>query len=172
MYNSIIKIMGFKIMEKIVSIAGYMLTQALDSINRTKILNPFLIALKENNEEFKFIPKGLSLEQTIPKTVDMFEENEQNAKSAAIVYPAELENIDGSRDSVIIAMAQDYINQEYIIISQPYKFTNNCLKVSKFELLEYSPFIVEKLDKLEECFAKGALSYDDAKHIWSERFRE
>ena len=162
---------GIIFMKKIVSVSGFMLTYALEVLDKTKILQPIYIGYSKEGKEFKIVPKGISLEQTIPKVIELFESNSENAASATIIYPAELENEDGTRESVIITMIKKYESNDYIMISQPYKFVDSKLEVSEFELLDYSPFLLERLPELETSFAEGALSYDDAEHIWSQRFK-
>jgi len=158
-------------MKKIVSIAGFMLTYVLDILDKQKRLDPIFIGLDQEDKEFKKIFNGISLEQTIPKAVSMFERNSQNAKAGIVIYPAEMEDTDNKRYSVIILMIKNYENNDYIMLSQPYSFEDSKLKVEKFELLDYSPFILESLKELEEFFINGALNYDNAEYIWSQRFK-
>ena len=155
-------------MEKIVSIAGFMLTKAIDNLDLNKFLAPMYIGYNNAKKEIKKELKGLPLEESIPKVISMFEENRQNVDSSAILFPAEVGNIDISdRESIIIVMAQDYIANEYITISLPYTFNNNKIKVSKYELIDFSPFIIDKLPRLEKSFVDGLLSYGDANLIWN-----
>jgi hypothetical protein len=111
---------------------------------------------------------GISLEQSIPKVVNMFDENSEDAICAAIVFPAEFDN-DGERESVIMVMAQEYDKKEYLTISLPYTLKNGKIKVSEFELIDYSPFLLEKLPELEKSFIHGLLSYGDATEIWCKK---
>ena len=75
-------------MKKIVSVSGFMLTYALDVLDKTKILKPKYIGYTKEGKEFEITPKGISLEHTIPKVIGLFEENSENAASATIIYPA------------------------------------------------------------------------------------
>jgi len=152
-------------MEKIVSVAGFMLTQAIDNLDRKKSIAPMFIGYKKDSKEIKKQINDLSLEQSIPKVVSMLEDNQENVENAAILFPAELEE-DGKRESVIMLMAQSYANNEYIMVSLPYKFINGKLSVASFELLDYSPFLLEELPNLEKSFINGLLSYGDAIEIW------
>ena len=153
-------------MEKIVSVAGFMLTSAIDKLSSNRTLTPMYIGYKKNYKEIKKQLSGLSLEQSIPKVVNMFDENSEDAVCAAILFPAEFEN-NGKRESIIMVMAQEYINSEYITISLPYTYKDGKIKVSEYELVDYSPFLLERLPDLEKSFVNGLLSYGDASKIWS-----
>ncbi len=158
-------------MKEIVSVSGFLLSYALDILEEHKIVKPTFIGYTKDNREIKEIPKGLSLEETIPKVLDLYENNKMELSKATICFPAELENESGVRESVVIIMVQNYETKEYLTISHPYKFSDSKLILSEFELLDYSPFLLEELPKLEKCFIQGALSCSDAEHIWSERFK-
>jgi len=153
-------------MEKIVSVAGFMLTKAIDNLDRQKMLAPTFVGYKSGCKEIKKSLSSLSLEQSIPKIVSIYEENQENVEYASIVFPAELES-KGSRESVIMLMAQEYKTEEYIIISLPYEIKEGKVKVKEYELIDYSPFLLEKLPNLEKSFVNGLLSYGDASEIWS-----
>jgi len=155
-------------MEKIVSVAGFMLTSAIDKLGNNKTLTPMYIGYKKNYEEIRKHMNGISLEQSIPKVVNMFDENTEDVICAAILFPAEFDN-DGERESVIMVMAQDYNKKEYLTISLPYILKNGRIKVSEFELIDYSPFLLEKLPELEKSFIGGLLSYGDATEIWCKK---
>jgi len=157
-------------MNEIVTVAGYMLTQAIDTIERKGFLNPFFSGFDKDDKLVTFTCTDISLELSIPKIIRKFESNEKNLKCAAIAYPAEIEDAYGNRESVIIVMVQNYTTDEYLMIFQPYERKDGKLEVYKYELLNFSPKLVDKLDEMEECFIQGALKYDDANHIWSERF--
>ncbi len=152
-------------MDKIVSVAGFMLTSAIDKLGTNKKLTPMYIGYKKDYKEIKKQLSGLSLEHSIPKVISMFEDNSEDAVCACIIFPAEFDN-NGVRESVIMVMAQEYINNEYITISLPYNFKDGKIKVSEFELIDYSPFLLEKLPQLEKSFVHGLLSYGDATEIW------
>jgi hypothetical protein len=152
-------------MEKIVSAAGFMLTQAIDTINRTNTLVPMFVGFKKGCIEVKKRSKCISLEQSIPKMISIYENNKEDVEYASIAFPAEVEEA-GVRESVIMLMAQKYRSDEYIIVSLPYKMHNGKAKVKEYELLDYSPFLLEKLPNLEKIFVEGLLSYGDASEIW------
>jgi len=158
-------------MEKIVKKAGYTLSQALEIFNRTKILTPFLVGYKENNSEVKINSKDIILELSIPKVVSEYERNSKNLKSACVVFPAEIAEINGVRISSLIIMVQNYKTNEHLVISQPYKFINNKIELSEFELFDYCPQLEPKLPILEANFLKGILDYEGAEDLWSKRFK-
>jgi len=152
-------------MDKIVSVAGFMLTKAIDNLDRNNTLTPMYVGYKEGCQEIKKRINDLSLEQSIPKVVSMYEENFEDVEYAAIMFPAELEE-DNRRFSAIIVMAQSYFTNDYIIISLPYNIKDGKLEISEFQLEDYSPFLLERLPELEKSFIDGLLSYGDAKEIW------
>jgi len=158
-------------MKKIVEKAGYTLSQALEILDRTKILSPFLVGYDKNDKEHKINTKEMILEFSIPKVVSEYEINEQCFKSACIVFPAEIANINEERESVLIIMAQNYESSEQIVISQPYTIKNDKLNLLEFELLDYSDNIEDRLQKLEAKFLKGILNYDGAEKIWGDRLK-
>ena len=153
-------------MEKIVSVAGFMLTQAVDKLDANKHLTPTFIGYKKDFKEIKKYIKDLSLEQSIPKVISMFENNQEEVECACILFPAEIEEM-GKRESIIIVMTQDYTTNDYLTISLPYSLENGKIRVCEYELLDYSPFLLEKLPDLEKSFVNGLLSYGDASKIWS-----
>ncbi len=156
-------------MEDIIYEAGFLLTYALDKLNRSKIINPIYGAIKRDNSRFLKEIKDISLENSIPKAINMFESPKDDIKSAAVLFPAELEDENG-RYSVIIVMIMDYDTNYYITIAQPYYFEDGQISLRNYELLDYHEFLAEKLPKLEEEFMQGAFNYDEAEYLWQERF--
>ncbi len=152
-------------MKKIVSQAGFLLTEAIDKLENAKSLSPIFLGYKEGSKEIRKTINGLSLEQSIPKAVSIYEENRENVDYAALIFPAEL-NYDDERKSVIMVMAQNYQTQDYIIVSLPYSKKSDKIEVLEFELMDYSPFLIEQLPELEKSFVDGLLSYGDSKEIW------
>ncbi len=152
-------------MKKIVSVAGLMLTQAIDKLDKEKFLTPMFVGYKDGSKEIKKRINDISLEQSIPKVVSIYEENSEDVEYASIIFPAEFEE-NGKRISVIIVMAQSYKTNEYITISLPYSIKNGKICAKEYELLDYSPFLLESLPELEKSFVDGLLSYGDAKEIW------
>jgi len=157
-------------MEEIIYDAGFLLTMALDNLDKNKFTHPIYGAIKEDGAKiFKEI-KEVSLELSIPKAVSMFEKNQQNAKQGVLIYPAELEDEDKKRVQVIIVYIQNYTNNEYMILSQPYSFKNGKISPTNYELLDYYDFLEDRLEELEEIFVSGAFGYDNFEYIWEERF--
>jgi len=157
-------------MNKIVTIAGYMLTQALDTLERRGFFNPFYSGFIDDNSKIKtFTCKDLALELSIPKIIKKFETNSENVRCAAIAYPAETEDCYNNRESVIIVHVKNYVTEEFLLISQPYRKDKN-LEIFEYELFDYSPQLIEKLPEIERSFIQGALKYDDLGHsIWSKK---
>lgn len=153
-------------MEKIVSVAGFMLTSAIDKLSLNKCLTPMFIGYKKDLKEIKKTIKGLSLEESIPKAISIFENNTEDVECGAIIFPAEID-AGGKRESIIMVMVQKYKCSEYITISLPYSIKDGKIEVKEYELIDYSPFLIEKLPELEKSFVNGLLSYQDAKEIWN-----
>ncbi len=158
-------------MVNIIFDAGYLLTHALDKLEREGSLNPIYGAIKKDGEKIVKVIKEDSLEVSIPQVISMLEENSQNAESAVAIYPAELENEFGERYSAIIVYAQKYETNEYIIIAQEYQLENGKVIPKENELLDFHDFMSTKLDILEEQFTKGVTSHHKAFSIWKERFK-
>lgn len=157
-------------MEDIIYEAGFLLTYALDKLDKNRILNPIYGAIKKDGSKILKEIKDISLENSIPKAMHLFENPTDDIASAVILFPAELEDERGNRYSVIVVMIMDYISSFYITISQPYSFEDGKISLRNYELLDYHEFLTTKLPKLEEEFMQGAFNYDEAEYLWQERF--
>ncbi len=156
-------------MNKIVQIAGFMLTQALDTIDTRGFLNPFFSGFKDSQSKVEsFKCKDILLELAIPKLIRKFETNSENFRCAAIAYPADVEDDYGQRESAVIVQVKNYATGEFLIIAQPYK-KDKKLEVYEYELFDFSPKLVNKLPEIEKNFIQGAYNYGDSKHF--ERFK-
>jgi len=157
-------------MNEIMYEAGFLLSYTLDKLDNYKFVNPiYAVILEDGSKEFKEI-KELSLEYSIPKAVSMYEENSINAKSATIIFPAELLDDNSNRYSVLIINIQKYNSLDYITIALPYSFVNGFLQFTNYELLDYFELLEDDLTNLEKSFIQGAYSYDNAENIWENKF--
>ena len=157
-------------MNKIVYEAGFLLTYALDKLDKFKFVNPIYgVILQNGSKELKEI-KEATLELSIPKAISLMENNEINAKSSVIVYPAELENSSGVRYSVLIVQIEKHNSLEFMTIAQPYIFKDDSIELTNYELLDYFELLEDDLKELEEEFIQGAYNYDDVGYIWEDKF--
>ena len=157
-------------MDKIVYEAGFLLTYALDKLDKQRVMNPIYGAiLPDDSKTLKEI-RDISLELSIPKVISLMEDNKELAKSSAIVYPAELENSSGNRYSVLIIQIEKHNSLDFMTIAQPYSFKNGSIELTNYELLDYFELLEDRLEELEKEFIQGAYNYDDAEYIWEERF--
>jgi len=157
-------------MDKIVYEAGFLLTYALDKLDKFKFVNPIYGAILNNgSKELKEL-KELSLEKSIPKAISLMENNAYDAQSSAVIYPAELEDSSGSRYSVLIIHIEEHNSLNFMTIAQPYCFKNGSIEVTNYELLDYFELLEDNLKELEEKFVQGAYNYDDAERIWEDKF--
>jgi len=159
-------------MLKTIHDAGYLLTHSLDILSIKHTLNPIYGCINQDGSKLVKEIQELSLEQSIPKALDIFEKNVENAQSAVLIYPAELEDDLGKRYSTFIVMAQKYDSNEYIILSQPYQLDDSKLCIKKYELLDYYDFLEDDLEELEREFVNGAFEHDNAQFIWVDCFSE
>jgi len=157
-------------MQTIIHDAGYLLSHMLDILDRDRVVNPIYGAIKEDGSKIIKEIKEISLEISIPKAVNMIENNTENANSAVSIYPAELNDENNNRVSVLIVTIQKYTTNEYMIISQPYSFNDNKISTGRYELLDYYDFLEDDLEELEHQFVEGAFEHDRAQYLWEERF--
>ena len=157
-------------MNKIVYEAGFLLTYALDKLDKLKFVNPIYGAiLKDGSKEFKEI-KEISLEQSIPKAISLMEKNEIDAEYSTVIYPAELEDSNSNRYTVLIIHIEQHNSLNFMTIAQPYKFENGSIVLTNYELLDYFELLEDDLQELEEEFIQGAYNYDEAETIWENKF--
>ena len=157
-------------MDKIVYEAGFLLTYALDKLDKFKFVNPIYGAiLNDGSKEIKEI-KEISLEFSIPKAISLVEDNRESAQSSVVIYPAELENICGDRYSVLIVQIEKHNSLEFMTIAQPYSFKDGSIELTNYELLDYFELLEDDLKELEEEFIQGAYNYDNPEYIWEDKF--
>ena len=157
-------------MDKIVYEAGFLLTYALDKLDKFKFVNPIYGAiLNDGSKELKEI-REISLELSIPKAIALMENNKDNAKSSVVIYPAELEDSNSNRYSVLIVQIEKHGSLDFMTIAQPYCFKNGSIELTNYELLDYFELLEDDLKELEEEFIQGAYNYDDAQNIWEGKF--
>ena len=157
-------------MNKIVYEAGFLLTYALDKLDKFKFVNPIYgTILTDGSKELKEI-KEISLELSIPRAISLIEENTNNANSSVIIYPAELEDSNSDRYSVLIIQIEKHNSLEFMTIAQPYSFKDGSIELTNYELLDYFELLEDDLEELEEVFIQGAYYYDEAESIWEDKF--
>ena len=153
-------------MKDIIYEVGFLITYALEKLDKSQIFNPIYFAIKEDNIKIKEEIKDISLENSVNKVLDLLSFNEIEAKCASAIFPAELEDENKQRYSVIVAMVSNYLDGEYLTLAQPYKLENNELKILKYETLDYCPTIENRLSELEQYFLAGIKSYDSTLSFW------
>jgi len=156
-------------MQTIIHDAGYLVSHALDILDRNRVVNPIFGYIREDGSKNIKEIREISLEISIPKAVDMLENNVESASSAVLIYPAELSDETNNRVPVLIVTIQNYVTNEYMIISQPYKFDSE-ITIERYELLDYYDFLEDDLEELERQFIEGAFDHDRAEYLWKERF--
>lgn len=110
-------------MEKIIYEAGFLLTYALDKLSKTKVLHPIYGAIKEDGTKVLKEIKDISLENSIPKVINLFTLPEDYISCATAIFPAELEDENKKRYSVVVVMAMNYETRNFIRIAQPYNLS-------------------------------------------------
>ncbi len=157
-------------MDKIVYEAGFLLTYALDKLDKQKFVNPIYGAILPDDSKILKEVKEISLELSIPKVISLMENNNEEAESSAIVYPAELMSSNGDRYSVLIIQIEKHNSLDFMTIAQPYSFKNGSIELTNYELLDYFELLEDRLEELEKEFIQGAYNYDDAEYIWEDKF--
>ncbi len=149
--------------------AGYLLSHSLDKLEKNKKLNPIYVAIKNDRRKiYKELDEPLEI--SIPKAIKLLEEQSEDKKCAAVVYPAELKDENCQRYSVLIIHILKYSSDEYISVAQPYSFKGDKIIPGTYELLDYNDFLEDKLELLEELFVTGIFSHENAENIWKGRF--
>lgn len=157
-------------MKKIVYEAGFLLTYALDKLDKLKFVNPIYGAIKPDNSKILKEIKEISLELSIPKAISLMENNTENAESSVVIYPAELEDSNSNRYNVLIIHIEKHNSLNFMTIAQPYNFKDGAIELTNYELLDYFELLEDELKELEEEFIQGAYNYDNAENIWEDKF--
>lgn len=157
-------------MKKIIYEAGFLLTYGLDKLNNQKFVNPIYGAILPDNSKMLKEFKDLSLETSIPKVISAMENNDAGADSSTVIYPAELEDSNGERYSVLIVQIEKHNSLDFMTIAQPYSFKDGSLEITNYELLDYFELLEDDLPELEKYFIEGAYNYDEAENIWENKF--
>ncbi len=157
-------------MKKIIYEAGFLLTYALDKLDNQKFVNPIYGAILPDGSKILKEIKDLSLETSIPKVISLMENNDAGAESSTVIYPAELEDSNANRYSVLIIHIERHDSLDFMTIAQPYSFKYGSIEIKNYELLDYFELLEDDLPDLEKCFVEGAYNYDDAENIWEDKF--
>lgn len=145
-------------MKNIVIEAGSLLCYAIETLNLERVLHPFFTSIFKNGEEKFEQFKDLSYESSIPKAIEAFHSNYNDADGGVVVYPAELEE-KGKRLPVIILMIKDYNKNRHLTVAQHYTLKDGHYSPTLYELLDFSLFLADELRDLEQSFLTGAETY-------------
>jgi hypothetical protein len=158
-------------MENIIYEAGYLMTYALSELDAQKEVNPIYFHIDlEYQRKTKEI-RGNSLSETIPKAIKKLQKNAKKTLSNLIIIPAELENSFGKRESAIVAMIFDNINEKSLTITIPYSFEDDKLTIKEYEVIDSDNLDRKEFIYLEAIFNRGLLNFEQGSYIWKERFR-
>ena len=139
-------------MEIIIKEVAILVSSVLDKLRNSQIFNPIYFAILDDENKITEEIKDISLENSIDKVLDKLNFNEIDAAKAAVIFPAELEDDNKKRYSVILVVISDYEESEYLTFALSYKQKNGFMEVSNFEILDYSPLLESDLKHLQEEF--------------------
>ena len=144
--------------------AGMLLSRVVNRLAKEHFVNPTIKLFKDDKSYIMQI-NDKYLTSSIPKAIDIIENNTENALSAILIYPAELENDDKTRQKALIVDIRDFETGEYLYLAQHYDFDDFTLKIKEYELL-YDNVINSELEELEQEFVKGVIN-KNKKPIWA-----
>ena len=150
-------------MKSIIFKAGEEATNALHMLSKFKHLDPtyFELDYLNNFNIERYIDEPLSV--TIPKAITRIEEANTNA--SAIIFPADIKE-NGMIASSIIIVIHNNVQEFDVTISIKYRFENNKIKISKYQLIDYNNLFEAELKDIENEFVEGLLSPKYAMDIW------
>jgi len=158
-------------MENIIYEAGYLMTYALSELDSQKEVNPIYFHIDLDYERKTKEIRGNSLSETIPKAIKKLQKNVKKTLSNLIIIPAELENSYGERESSLIGMIFDNLNEKSLTISIPYNFENDKLFIKEYEVIDSDNLDRKEFLYLEAIFNRGLLNFEQGQYIWKDRFK-
>jgi hypothetical protein len=156
-------------MENIVYEAGYLITYALCELDTQKEVNPIYFHIDlEYNRKTKEI-RGNSLSDTIPKAIKKLQKNAKKTICNMIIFPAELENQSNKRETALVSMIFDNINEKSLTIIVPYSLNGHII-TREYEVIDSDNIHRDEFLYLESIFNKGLLNFEQGRYIWNRSF--
>jgi len=157
-------------MENIIYEAGYLITYTLTELDTEKKVNPIYFHIDLDYKRKTKEIRGNSLSDTIPKAIKKLQKNAKKTLCNLIIIPAEIDSDNGDRESALVAMIFDNINEKSLTITVPYKFSDDKLKIKEYEVIDSDNMETNEFLYLETIFNRGLLNFEQGSYLWKERF--
>ena len=160
-----------KRMKNIIYETGYLISYALNELDAQKEVNPIYFHIDlEYKRKTKEI-RGNSLSESIPKAIKKLQKNAKKTLSNLIIIPAELENRFAERESALVAMIFDNLNEKSLTITVPYNFESDRLTIQEYEVIDSDNLEQNEFLYLESIFNRGLLNFEEGSYLWKNRLK-